>query len=161
MVFCLVVVAGEVIGLREFQPHPGQFGPSIQDRLESLDGSTRHAELHLDAAEQEEPLDRFLLVGGSGLLEECARVLKPAGPDEHPGGLNVGEFGWWPDCPGNGVGARAGRDQERERERGAGNAEQTEQSAYCFLPWNAPDITRRSSSRLALSTPPTSSAAGP
>ena len=118
-------------------------------------------ELHLDSAEQEEPLDGFLLVGGQGLLKEYPRMLQPAGPDEHPGGLHVGESGRRPDRLGSGVGARAGRDQDRERERGAGNAEQPDQSPCCFRPWSAPYSTRRSASRVAVNTPPTSSAAGP
>ena len=160
MVPRLVVAAGEEIGPCELQPHPGQVGPSREDRLESLGGAPGHAELHLDLAEEEEPLDPFLVIGGPRLLQERPCVLQPAGPDEKPAGLHVGELGREPDRSGGRVRVRSGRDQKRDRGRGARGEGQ--RPAYCCLPpWNAPPITRRSSSRLAPSTPPTSSAAGP
>ena len=133
MAFRLVVAAGEVVRLRELQAYSGQFGPPSQDCLESLDGSAWHAELHLEPAEQEESLDRFLLVGGFGLLEECARMLEAAGPDEHPGGLHVGEIGRWLGRPANGVGPRRGRNQVRDCERGVRGDERARQSALLLF----------------------------
>ena len=87
----LVVATGEEIRLRRFQAHPGQVRAHREDRLESIGGSLRHAETHLDPSQQEEPLDRLLFGGWAGLLEERPRVLQPAGSEEEPAGLHVGE----------------------------------------------------------------------
>ena len=92
MVSRLVVAACEEIGLRELQPHPGQLGPPCEDRFESLDRALRHAEAHLDPAQQEEPLDLLLLIGGPNLLEERPCMFQPAGSDEEPASLHVGEM---------------------------------------------------------------------
>ena len=104
----LAVTPGGVVGLRELEANPGQPRPPREDRLESLGGALRHPELHLDSAEKEEPLDGLLLAGGAGLLEEYPRVLEPARPDKHPGGLHVGQPGRRAGRPGQGVGARTG-----------------------------------------------------
>ena len=69
----------------------GQRGPQRENRLEPFGRTLRHAEAHLDPAQQEEPFDPLLLIGGPDPFQEHPRVLQPAGPDEEPAGLHPGE----------------------------------------------------------------------
>ena len=91
MISRLVITAGEEVRSRQLQARPGQRGADREDGFESLGGALRHVEVPLDPAQQEEPLNLLVLIGGLGLLQESARVLQPAGSDEEPAGMHVGE----------------------------------------------------------------------
>ena len=92
MIARLVVASEEVVGASKLEPCPGQPGTKRKNCLEALRCPLRHAKAHLDSAEQEEPLDAFFLTGRPCRLEECSRVLQPAGSDQEPAGLQVGKF---------------------------------------------------------------------
>ena len=163
MISRLVVHAGDVVRPRELQAYPRESGSQREDRLEPLRGARRHAELHLDATEQEEPLDALLLVARLGLFQERPRMLRPAGPDKEPGGLHVREpcrrFGA---PPGSGFGVRSARDQSCDREQRARRS-MRQHLRYCFVPPNHPCTTAVAcgSAYEPSSTPPTSAAPGP
>ena len=130
----LVVATREEMRLRRFQPHPGQRGAHREDCFESLRRALRHAEAHLDSSQQEEPLNRLLVGGGTGLLEERPRVLQPAGSEEEPAGLHVGETVQWSDRSGSRIRLRARREQKRTPDQcGTRKSRENEQSALLRL----------------------------
>ena len=79
--------------------------------------SLRHAEPHVDRAQQEVPLDRLLFVIGLGLFQERKRVLEAAGLHEQATGSEVGDLGLGSRMLGclSGLRVRPGGDQGRQR----------------------------------------------
>ena len=157
----LVVASGEVVGPGKLEPCPGQPGPKRKNIFVAFRCPLRHAKTHLDLAEQKEPFNLFLLVGGPGLLQKGPRVFQPAGSDEEPAGLHVGKLCRRKRTLRNVLRTHTGRDRQCDRKRGARCEGGAGQSAYCFVPPNQPCTTVFNVVFVPASTPPTSAAPGP
>ena len=112
MISGLVVARRHEVGRGELEPDARQIGAAREDCFEPPRGLARKAELHLDAPEHEETLDGLVLSVRTGLFEERAGVPQPAGLNEKPAELQVGQLRGR-SLPVR-LGARAGQ-QERRR----------------------------------------------
>ena len=108
MVAGLAVPTGGVIGGRQFEPRRRQAGAESEDFLEAARRRPRQPEAHFDAAQHEQPRDGLVIVGGFGLFEERPSVAEPAGLEQEPAELHVGERGRAVRLPGCGIGRGGG-----------------------------------------------------
>ena len=92
VVLGLVVLPGGVVRAGELQTDPRQVGADCEDRLVLFGGLTRHAEAHVDRAQQEASLYRLLFVGGLGLFEEYERILEAPGLHKQAAGRQIREL---------------------------------------------------------------------
>ena len=89
MVPGLVVLACGVVRAGELEADPREVRADGEDGFVLFCGLARLVQAHVDRAQEEAPLDRLLLVGGFGLLQEHQRMLEAPGLHEQPGGREV------------------------------------------------------------------------
>ena len=82
----LVVLACGAVGAGELEPDPCEVRADGEDGFVLFRGLARPAQAHVDRAQQEAPLDRLVLVGGLGLLEQREHMLEAPLLHQQPGG---------------------------------------------------------------------------